>query len=932
MSSSKRKPSHFPEGSSGQRKTSRTVPNFGPNGNVHQATIGSLINPSADPRKQRASVGGRSPGSTDGSTYQDANSSRSTPQPQFTGRQTAVMTATKPSKNETALQGNPMMAAGKVIIDHMATRCSLQVAQRLVVGQLEKAHAEYDSMRKDFPKFPAVQERVSSNRDKLQGEMSIYDRQLESLEGEHARIASMLSKAVSEVLENIDTRPQDVVSRNDYDALDQRHQRLEKRHQALQDSYKSQQSAIEELQRSVKSMIANAAAAKNTESQRHQVTSKRFDALERMQQTETSSTQKVDQMEHRVYSRLDTLSGDAEKEKVKNKAANDGLKSELSDLKSSLAKNKADTIAKLASLSQYGPKLDSLTTTVSKQGSDLQSLNGQVDTCKNELDKVWSEIADSGKGSVVERLKRQDQSIMNLWTRVEATAKDPAVEKVSKLQELVKCLEDEFQKIKDEPKSDVRPLVSEQVPQYVTEDCLNQRISTLENQIEEDSTERDASIASYVDGRYESVDSAKEKFELLSKKLEGFSAEHRKAMDASVMTNADFQSETKKIVESHHTTLVSLDLQLKGGLEKVERAQAQLKGVSDKVDALEQRLAPRQSSAPPSANPHAVQSPRMPAPQQIPSPLPQGPARHPSFFAHSPIDQTQRPGNFPVPGNPNAVRSPITQNTPFNQPNGVHAGSSPSHQDFTHLQNQITGVSGHVQQLRQRFDNLTTEEVVRSMVDQMSKMYPAAKNFELAAKELQVAMSKLLGNHSHMRQALDSIFVKQDGNNKAVAERMRRLEDMLEELKSSRSGASGGALPFDKLEQDIRLLTTKQKQVQDSLDGPIKATFAQLQGGLRDVQTKQDEVNNFINSHVQKIEAASREMKTASDRDRSELERTLTSQLEAHVQKARTEVEGAMASQVDSITGLTGQVAALEAYVLSHGRPEQASPASPGSD
>jgi hypothetical protein len=52
---------------------------------------------------------------------------------------------------------------------------------------------------------------------------------------------------------------------------------------------------------------------------------------------------------------------------------------------------------------------------------------------------------------------------------------------------------------------------------------------------------------------------------------------------------------------------------------------------------------------------------------------------------------------------------------------------------------QIEGIWGSIQGLKQRFDNLTTEEVVKGMVDQTTKMYPAARDFQTAVNTLIVA-------------------------------------------------------------------------------------------------------------------------------------------------------------------------------------------------
>src|SRR4051812_39201294 len=83
MSPNKRRSSRSPEGASHQRKAPRNDSMSTSNGSRKNSNANAnIVDASADPRQNRGSAATvRSPVSTNGSTYQDAASSRSTPRP-----------------------------------------------------------------------------------------------------------------------------------------------------------------------------------------------------------------------------------------------------------------------------------------------------------------------------------------------------------------------------------------------------------------------------------------------------------------------------------------------------------------------------------------------------------------------------------------------------------------------------------------------------------------------------------------------------------------------------------------------------------------------------------------------------------------------------------------------------------------------------------
>ena len=112
----------------------------------------------------------------------------------------------------------------------------------------------------------------------------------------------------------------------------------------------------------------------------------------------------------------------------------------------------------------------------------------------------------------------------------------------------------------------------------------------------------------------------------------------------------------------------------------------------------------------------------------------------------------------------------------------------------------------------------------------------------------------------------------------------------------------------------------------------MRTTIAQLQAALRDVQAKQGEVKDFFNTHLKKFEEDLQEMKASGENSLGELQKTMTTQLAAQVQDARSEIEGAIASQTHTITDYTSQLQGLEAYVMNQGTSGHDAAWSPGSE
>lgn len=187
MSENKRKSSRSPEGSNVHRKVSRGAP--------------SSNNESTDPRRRtvRPNASVQSPINTDGSAYQDAASSRSTPQPQVAGPRTAVMvaapSAVATAGTEDAVLKKPLQEALAKLMSHMTAESSLRTSYDLAKRQLEIATAEYKNMQGHFQKYPAIQERTTHNKSKATEKVAELSQQLKEEETQ-GKLATSLCEAL----------------------------------------------------------------------------------------------------------------------------------------------------------------------------------------------------------------------------------------------------------------------------------------------------------------------------------------------------------------------------------------------------------------------------------------------------------------------------------------------------------------------------------------------------------------------------------------------------------------------------------------------------------------------------------------------------------------------------------------------------------------
>jgi predicted nucleic acid-binding Zn-ribbon protein len=186
-----------------------------------------------------------------------------------------------------------------------------------------------------------------------------------------------------------------------------------------------------------------------------------------------------------------------------------------------------------------------------------------------------------------------------------------------------------------------------------------------------------------------------------------------------------------------------------------------------------------------------------------------------SLSAHSPQALTPRTS---ISGHvqTNGVHPPNGAMPPQQMANGTFAG--PSNSEVAVTPDQIQGIWASIHSLQHRYDNLTTEEIVRAMVDQQSKMYPAPKEFQAAV---------------NMLQNVD----------KAIDNKLTSLETKLGSVETRMSSLAQNSASVNMLRNEFRATATENNTNINARVQQLQTDFAALRDGLRELR---DETNTTI--------------------------------------------------------------------------------------
>ncbi|CAK1361868.1 Intracellular protein transport protein USO1 [Cercospora beticola] len=203
-----------------------------------------------------------------------------------------------------------------------------------------------------------------------------------------------------------------------------------------------------------------------------------------------------------------------------------------------------------------------------------------------------------------------------------------------------------------------------------------------------------------------------------------------------------------------------------------------------------------------------------------------------------------------------ATRTPVWQAVlPSNDEDEMHPqtnGIPPAATDpdlVTRLGRDIEMLKGVAARHERLYNNLTTDEIVKQMVDQMSAMYPDAKNFQVVASTLQAEIKSTQETLSTVHEAVERTV-------KSMAEITKHIPNLQEQLEQDANA----------LREDISSIKLRVEECAKTLEqGKIKlAEIEELETDVKAMTpavrslTKAVEKIPLLEEQIQKLQDASR--------------------------------------------------------------------------
>jgi chromosome segregation ATPase len=647
-----------------------------------------------------------------------------------------------------------------------------------------------------FQKYPAIEERLVDERDKAAKKVAKLDKQLELSGASQAKATAPLCETIWDLFSKAaaSSRPdpqRDAVTREEYEGLQERVQKQQDLLDQHQDRIEKQSSLIEELKKTVKEESAKSVQAKIQASTTDRNIQGDITALKtRIDTVETS--EKMDK------EMLKDLVPMAKKQKA-----------DIQGLASDVARHKSDLAAKEGSLTGLKDAINSATASTSTMQAKLGEVESQLTAVKTEVNQIWQDIKGTGEQSVVGRLKSHDQLLNNLDTKVKSAeerlgglshdlnkrpedSEEPARTKL--VEEKIENLTRELSEVKE----DVRLKASNHAAAITPAPAINSaptapppnfNFDAFKQEVVDDVEEQTEELAKLMDEHDAQIAQLKEELGSLSDKHNRLELEHgnevrqRQFMDQANSEAHDVMNGKCDSTQSEASTLKTTTDTLRSDIDSL----------SATVRSLQDRLS--QPAAPVNGTGAAQQ--------------------FRSLSVHSPQALTPRT-SISGPVQTNGAHPPNGAMPPQQMANGTFAG--PSNGEVAVTPDQIQGIWASIHSLQHRYDNLTTEEIVRSMVDQQSKMYPAPKEFQAAV---------------NMLQNVD----------KAIDNKLTSLETKLSSVETRMSSLAQNSAPVNMLRNEFRATATENNTNINARVQQLQTDFAALRDGLKKLR---DETNATI--------------------------------------------------------------------------------------
>lgn len=610
--------------------------------------------------------------------------------------------------------------------------------------------------------------------------------------------------------------------------------------------------------------------------------------------------------------------------KVKaNKVELDGINAKLKIKDSVAKKTDAASAAVSADIKALRRDLDNLNTfargpqdeDVSAPVSSSSSLNMKMSSLNKSLNKFVQQyqglkeiVVENGKPSLPQRLKRLDFLVNNLVTDVRDESKAPLPQRLSALElDMVKVQEDLQQKQSEERTDSAYgndfTAVGERLNRYESE--LN-KLSELAKQPSSSTVDQPTGAPAELLIRLQALETKAEVLDMdVNSRDEVYGQimtqiEQRfQALESGQQSNdmtglEDVRTSIQHIQEQYDLTIVETD--------KIKEEVATLRGAHDEIhDNHSASIAELKTSI------KSLQETRI---------VSKTPTSAPQFAAPN----MQLTAGFNNPPQINGYGSPYTNSSANGQ---ITPGAVPKMQEqIAYLYSKTDQLTDFFQRIQGQYNNLTTDEIVRCMADQMSSMYPDAKNLQQAVNEVMKVHTKVKDMESKVAQRVQQITTVERMAKNALSlatSGSRDVTELKEEMKKASDLAIASADEVAAINSELGDF----KKTSNSKDGaglsPVeKDRLANLEAHLDKLQKAAVSTRDTVKDHALRLTAMD------SETFKQEIDRIVKDQGEK-VSNLSEEVRGVIATheaQQKWIGNASGQLKMIKELQEQGGKPK----------
>ena len=756
-------------------------------------------------RTQTGTIGVNSP-SNRSSPFEGGTSGRSTPQqrPIGLGNQPKRHHREDVPMSDAVDTGGPegLLNLLTQFSSNIATQAALQASKDQAEARLKRTQQELTEVKSKFAAFPAIKERKLKERDAVQSEVKSKEVKL----NEHVASQQQVMGTLAGLIGQISTpKPQmDTVSRAEFDRLQQNYEELSKDKDLAKssmikfnselaevknasDHVKQHSNQVPAVQRDIATLKKDQKALQDWKSSAdHGVrearkldgrlktvedqvnaTSKDFDEVKSDMQQLATKTQH-DELDTK-YEKLSQSVAGIQKKNVEfmKDIGNIKAKGLVSNLGQSPDPKALPTDTGLKEqVDKFVNKTEALATTVGE-------LEEKLDQATLEITTMKLDVHEEGKDPIVKRVKNLDRIVNNLSSQTQTDGRAPLLSRLSQLERDHEALYKDFKSTRGNLQPDQSAIAGamDLAPFTTRLDQVEKDLNVFKAEQLGKDDEVSQFVADLETSLQNEISDVKNRRE---EDLETINANLEKMTNFEALVREKASSKDLESVKSEVSTLSSEVKQLGAQHQRAKCA---------------------------SQTPTPI-GPGHPPPQ--PHRLSGGASSHLSNGVRS---SPQMNGVQHMP-------QPVGYNNGMPQPPPIQA------QQIEMLENKYNSLVQVTQHLKQRCDNLTTDEVVRCMVDQFSAIYPEAKNFSHAIHALKKDFAGLSNRVTTLQREKDETI-------KQLATRVLTSVTTANEAQDAVKAVSEHAM---KLEKDVIAACNAAQSVENELNNQKKDVQSHTSG------------------------------------------------------------------------------------------------------